>query len=73
MKPCPNKLGNFFKVAYDSDLDSTFYTTRYRANVKEAHMKKIIRLYHSDAKYLYVSDRDDSQSSGEQKYFINIC
>ena len=73
MKPSPNKLGgDFFKVAHESDLDSTFYTARYRANVKEAHVKKIIRLYHPDAKYLYISDTDDSQSSGEEKYFINI-
>ena len=73
MKPSPNKLGgDFFKVAHDSDLDSTFYTARYRANVKVAHMKKIVKLYHPDAKYLYVSDIDDSQSSGEEKYFINI-
>ena len=73
MKQSPNELGgDFFKVAHDSDLDSTFYTARYRANVKEAHMKKIVRLYHPDAKYLYISNTDDSQSSGEEKYFINI-
>ena len=36
MKPSPNELGgNFFKVAHDSDLDSTSYTARYRANMKE--------------------------------------
>ena len=58
MQPSPNKLGgDFSKVAHDSDLGSTFYTARYRANVKEVHMKKIVRLYHPDAKYLYVSDR----------------
>ena len=73
MKPSPNELGgDFFKVAHDSDLDSIFYTARYRANVKDAHMKKIVRLYHPDAKYLYVSDTDDSQSLGEEKYFINM-
>ena len=73
MKPSSNKLeGDFFKVAHDSDLDSTFYIARHRANVKEGHMKKIITLYHPVAKYLYISDTDDSQSSGEQKYFINI-
>ena len=72
MKPSPNELGDFFKVAHDSDPDSTFYTARYRANVKEAHVKKIVRLYHPDAKYLYISDTDDSQSSGEEKFFINI-
>ena len=72
-KPSPNELGgDFFKVAHDSDLDSTFYTARYRANVKEANMKKIVRLHHPDTKCLYVSDTDDSQSSGEEKYFINI-
>ena len=73
MKPSSNELGgDFFKVAHDSDLDSTFYTARYRANVKEAHMKKIVKLHQQDAKYLYVSDTDDSQSSDEEKYFINI-
>ena len=61
MKPSPFELGgDFFKVAHDSDLDSTFYTARYRANVKEAQMMKIVRLYHPDAKYLCVSDIDGS-------------
>ena len=43
-----------------------------KANVKDAHMKKIVRLYHPAAKYLHVLDTYDSQSSGEEKYFINI-
>ena len=65
MKQSPNELGGeFFKVAHDLDLDSTFYTARYGANVKEAHVKKIVKLYHPDAKYLYVSNTDDNQSSG---------
>ena len=71
MKPSPNEVGReFFKVAHDSDLDSTFYTARYRANVKEAHMKKTVKLYHPDAKYLYMLDTDDTQSSGKDNYFI---
>ena len=33
MKPGPNEVvREFFKVAPDSDLDSTFYTARYRAD-----------------------------------------
>ena len=74
MKPSPNKVpGEFFKVAHDSDLDSssTFYTARYRANVKEAHVKKIVKLYHPDDKYVYLSYTDDNQSSGKENYVIN--
>ena len=72
MKPSPNKVpGEFFKVAHDSDLDSTFYTARYRANVKEAHMKKKVNLYHPDAKYLYLLDTDDTKSSGKENYVLN--
>ena len=73
MQPSPNEVGReFFKVAHDSDLYRTFYTARHRANVKEARMKKIVKLYHPDAKYLYVSDTDDTQSSGKDNYFIKM-